>query len=126
MMNPKLEVASASIADWNAKIWKLREDIGKAETVHAESQHRRQQHVLEAALGDDAAKKYLQQVLDDDRKAEVNRLARARVDAASDIDKALADFSEAWSRFEVLGRQLYAAARGSRLTFESGRGFPGT
>jgi hypothetical protein len=44
------------------------------------------------------------------RQAVVTQLARARVDAASDIDKALADFSEAWSRFEVLGRQLYAAA----------------
>ena len=40
-MNAQLESAAAAIADWNARIWKLREDIGKAETVLAESTHRR-------------------------------------------------------------------------------------
>jgi hypothetical protein len=40
------------------------------------ARHRRQQHVLEAALGDDAAKKHLQQVLEDDRKAERELLPR--------------------------------------------------
>jgi hypothetical protein len=66
----KLESAAASIADWNARIWKLREDIGKAETVLAQSTHRRQQSVLDAALGDEGAKQRLEQVLADDRKAE--------------------------------------------------------
>jgi chromosome segregation ATPase len=144
-MTDKLNQAAASVSEWNSKIWRLREDIAKAEAVYAEGEHRRQQHVLEAALGDDAAKKHLQQVLDDDRKAErelqdlrtalplaeaelanaertlksaetefrrseVVRLARARVEEAAAIDQALADFSAAWSKYESLGRELFAAA----------------
>jgi hypothetical protein len=69
-MNAQLDSAAAAIADWNARIWKLREDIGKAEATLAESTHRRQQSVLDAALGDDGAKQRLEQVLADDRKAE--------------------------------------------------------
>jgi hypothetical protein len=64
-----LEAAAAEIADWNAKIWKLREAIAKAEAVLAESEGRRRQHALEAALGGDSAKKHLEQVLRDDRDA---------------------------------------------------------
>jgi hypothetical protein len=64
-----LEAAAAEIADWNAKIWKLREAIAKAEAVLAESEGRRRQHALEAALGGDIAKKHLEQVLRDDRDA---------------------------------------------------------
>ena len=64
-----LEAAAAKIADWNAKIWKLREAIAKAEAVLAESEGRRRQHALEAALGGDSAKKHLEQVLRDDRDA---------------------------------------------------------
>jgi hypothetical protein len=69
-MNAQLESAAAAIADWNARIWKLREDIGKAEAALAESQHRRQEHVLEAALGDHDAKSRLADVLNADRDAE--------------------------------------------------------
>jgi chromosome segregation ATPase len=69
-LNDKLNQAAADVAEWNAKIFKLREDITKAEAVLAESQHRRQSHVLEAALGSDDAKDRLAQVLADDRRAE--------------------------------------------------------
>jgi chromosome segregation ATPase len=44
------------------------------------------------------------------RKKEVERLARERVEAAAAIDQALADFSAAWSKYESLGRELFAAA----------------
>jgi hypothetical protein len=44
------------------------------------------------------------------RKKEIERLARARVDAARQIDQALADFSAAFADYESLGRELYAAA----------------
>jgi hypothetical protein len=40
------------------------------------------------------------------RKAEVDRLARERVEAAAEIDRAFADFSAAWSRYESLGADL--------------------
>jgi hypothetical protein len=66
----KLEAAGAEIADWNAKIGKLREDIAKAEAALADSTRIRQQHVLEAALGDDGAKNRLAGVLQADREAE--------------------------------------------------------
>jgi hypothetical protein len=66
----KIESAAATVTEWNARIWKLREDIGKAEATLAESAHRRQQSVLDAALGDGGAKQRLEQVLADDRKAE--------------------------------------------------------
>jgi hypothetical protein len=70
MNHDRLNKAAAEIAEWNAKIWKLREDIGKAEAALAESQHRRQEHVLEAALGDHDAKSRLADVLNADRDAE--------------------------------------------------------
>jgi hypothetical protein len=40
------------------------------------------------------------------RKAEVNRLARERVEAAAEIDQAFADFAAAWSKYESLGHEL--------------------
>jgi hypothetical protein len=145
MMTDKLNQAAASVSEWNTKIWKLREGIGKAEAVHAEGEHRRQQHVLDAALGDPEAKQRLEAILDDDRKAErelqdlrsalplaeaalanaqraqksaevewrrteVERLARARVKAATAIDEAFADFSRAWATFESIGHELIGLA----------------
>jgi hypothetical protein len=44
------------------------------------------------------------------RKAEVNRLARDRVESAAAIDRAFADFSKAWSEYEALGLQLFNVA----------------
>jgi hypothetical protein len=38
------------------------------------------------------------------------RLARARVAAAEEIDKAFADFSKAWATFEALGSELLGLA----------------
>jgi chromosome segregation ATPase len=40
------------------------------------------------------------------RKKEIERLARARVEAASEIDRAFADFSRAWANYESLGSDL--------------------
>jgi hypothetical protein len=47
---------------------------------------------------------------DEFRRAEVVRLARARVEEAAAIDKALSDFSKAWANFEALGLQLFNVA----------------
>jgi hypothetical protein len=44
------------------------------------------------------------------RRSEVERLARARVGAASEIDRALSDFSKAWANYEALGLQLFNVA----------------
>jgi hypothetical protein len=145
MMTDKLNQAAASVSEWNTKIRKLREDISTAEAALADSTRIRQQHVLDAALGDDGAKSRLAEVLNADRdaerrvadlqlalpaalerlraaendhrtaeaewrKAEVNRLARERCEAAAAIDKALSDFSKAWANFEALGLQLFNVA----------------
>ena len=40
------------------------------------------------------------------RRTEVERLARARVEAAAAIDQAFADFSKAWSEYQALGHEL--------------------
>jgi hypothetical protein len=70
MMTDKLNQAAAAVTEWNAKLFKLREDIAKAEAVLAESAKRRADHALEAALGGHDAKQRLEQVLADDRRAE--------------------------------------------------------
>jgi hypothetical protein len=44
------------------------------------------------------------------RRTEVERLARARVEAAAAIDEAFADFSRAWATFESLGHELIGLA----------------
>ena len=141
----KFESAAATVAEWRANVRTINEKIAKAEAAHAESQKRRQEHVLAAALVDHDARERLDHVLEDDRskareledlraslpiaeaelanaertlksaetefrKKEIERLARARVDAARQIDQALADFSAAFADYESLGRELYAAA----------------
>jgi hypothetical protein len=156
----KLDQAAASVSEWNAKIWRLREDIAKAEAALADSTRLRQQHVLDAALGDHDAKSRLAEVLQADRdaerhladlqlalplamaelanaegamkvaetefrKKEVERLARARVDAAVQIDHALADFSAAFADYEKLGRELFAAACDHQNQISLGETFDG-
>ena len=146
MMNEdKLTAAAASVAEWQTNVRTIADKIAKAEAALAESQKRRQEHVLAAALGDHDARERLDHVLDDDRKAErelqdlrsalplaeaalanaqraqksaevewrrteVERLARARVEAAAAIDEAFADFSRAWATFESLGHELIGLA----------------
>jgi hypothetical protein len=66
----KLSAAASAVTEWNTKIRKLREDISTAEAALADSTRLRQQHVLDAALGDDAAKSSLAAVLQADRDAE--------------------------------------------------------
>jgi chromosome segregation ATPase len=59
------------------------------------------------------------------RKKEVERLARGRVAAAAEIDQALADFSAAWSKYESLGRELFAAACDHQNQISLGETFDG-
>jgi hypothetical protein len=69
-MNDRLDQSAAEVSEWNMKIRKLREDISVAASALAESQRRRQEHVLSAAMGDDDAKSRLAEVLQADREAE--------------------------------------------------------
>jgi hypothetical protein len=70
MMTDKLNQSAAAVTEWNAKLFKLREDISTAEAALADSTRLRQQHVLDAALGDADAKNRLAEVLQADREAE--------------------------------------------------------
>jgi hypothetical protein len=117
MMTDKLNQAAASVSEWNAKIWRLREDISTAETALAESQHRRQEHVLEAALGDHDAKSRLADVLNADRDAERHladlqlalpaALERLR---AAENDHRVAEIDFRKTQVDDLARQRVAAA----------------
>jgi hypothetical protein len=68
----KLEQASATAHEWQAKVRTISQNIEEAEAVVAASARRRAEHVLAASLGDDAARKHLDHVLQDDRQAESN------------------------------------------------------
>jgi hypothetical protein len=117
MMTDKLNQAAASVSEWNAKIWRLREDISIAEAALAGSTRLRQQHVLDAALGDDGAKSRLADVLNADRDAERHladlqlalpaALERLRA-AENDHRVAEANFRKA--QVDHLARQRVAAA----------------
>jgi hypothetical protein len=139
------KTAAEEVAFWRSLVQKIQADIATAESALALSEARRREHALAASRGDHEAKKRLESVLDDDRraerekqdselalqqarvelrnaenaqraaevesrKAEVNRLARQRVAAAEEIDRAFADFSKAWATFEALGRELLGIA----------------
>ena len=67
-----LEAAAAAVHEWQAKVRTITQNIEEAEAVVAASARRRSEHVLAASLGDDAARKHLDQVLQDDRQAESN------------------------------------------------------
>jgi hypothetical protein len=66
----KLSAAAASVTEWQGNVRTINEKIAKAAAVFAESQKIRQEHVLSAALGDNAARERLDHVLEEDRKAE--------------------------------------------------------
>jgi hypothetical protein len=70
MNRDRLNKAATEVSEWNTKIRKLREDISIAEAALADSTRLRQQHVLDAALGDHDAKSRLAEVLQADRDAE--------------------------------------------------------
>jgi hypothetical protein len=67
-----LEAAAAAVHEWQAKIRTITQNIEEAEAVVAASARRRAEHVLAASLVDDAARKHLDHVLQDDRQAESN------------------------------------------------------
>jgi len=67
-----LEAAAAAVHEWQAKVRTISQNIEEAEAVVAASARRRSEHVLAASLGDDAARKHLDHVLQDDRQAESN------------------------------------------------------
>ena len=117
MMNDKLNQAAASVSEWNTKIRKLREDISIAETALAESQRRRQNHVLEAALGDADAKSRLAEVLHADREAErhLDDLKMALPAAmerlrSAENDHRVAEIDFRKTQVDDLARQRVAAA----------------
>jgi hypothetical protein len=70
MMNDRLNEAAAAVATWRDRVRNLTENIAKAEAVAAASVRARQENVLAASLGDDAARANLAAVLEDDRRAE--------------------------------------------------------
>jgi hypothetical protein len=113
----KLESAAATVAEWRAKIWTLNDNIAKAEAVAAASVRSRQENVLAASLGDDAAKENLAQVFEDDRRAarELEDLRLALPLAESELRMAEHDHRAAeaeWRKAEVnrLARERVAAA----------------
>jgi hypothetical protein len=65
----KLEQAAASVAAWQSKVWTINEAIAKAETTLAASERRRRENALAASLGDAAAQKNLDEVLENDIRA---------------------------------------------------------
>jgi hypothetical protein len=140
-MQSKLEQSAAAVAEAQANVRTITENISKAEAIVAAAAHRRTEHELAAALGNYESRNHLEQILRDDseaerqlqiqqralplalerlksaenahrdaeaeqRKADVSRLARERVDAAAAIDQAFADFSKAWSEYQALGHEL--------------------
>jgi hypothetical protein len=69
-MSDKLNEAAASVTTWRDRVRTIQENIAKAESVAAVSIRARQENVLAASLGDDAARENLSTVLEDDRRAE--------------------------------------------------------
>ena len=63
----EFQSAAETVAEWRANVRTINEKIAKAEAAHAESQKRRQEHVLAAALVDHDARERLDHVLEDDR-----------------------------------------------------------
>jgi hypothetical protein len=73
MMNEdKLNQAVAAVAEWQTNVRTINEKIATATAGFAESQKRRQEHILSAALGDHGARERLDHVLEEDRKAELD------------------------------------------------------
>jgi hypothetical protein len=66
----KLEAAAAAVTEWIANIRTINEKIAAAEAGFVESQKRRQENILAAALGDHDARARLDHVLEDDLRAE--------------------------------------------------------
>jgi hypothetical protein len=117
MMSDRLNEAAAAVAMWRDRVRTLNESISKAEAVAAASTRARQQSVLNAALGDDAAKENLATVLEDDRLAagELEGLRLALPLATSKLTEAEATHRAAeaeWRKAEVnrLARERVAAA----------------
>jgi hypothetical protein len=69
MMNPKLE-AAAKVTEWQLKVWTINEKIAAASAALASSEARRRENALAASLGDADAQKNLDQVLQDDIRAQ--------------------------------------------------------
>jgi hypothetical protein len=64
--NTKIEATAAAVSEWQMKVRTINEKIATAEAAFAASEARRREHALAASLGDDAAQKNLDQVLQDD------------------------------------------------------------
>jgi hypothetical protein len=68
-MIDKLNKAAAEVTMWRERVQKINADIVEAEGVVAASEGRRKEYALAASLGDDAARKHLDHVLQDDIRA---------------------------------------------------------
>jgi hypothetical protein len=68
----KLNQAAASVTEWQGRIRAITENVAIAADALSESQKRRQEHILSAALGDHGARERLDHVLEEDRKAELD------------------------------------------------------
>jgi hypothetical protein len=100
-----LQAALGDVAAKEALAKILHEDIVAERTL---ADLRKALPLAEAELAN--AERTLKSAETEFRRSEVVRLARARVEEAAAIDQALADFSAAWSKYESLGRELFAAA----------------
>jgi len=65
----KLE-AAAAVTEWQLKVWTINEKIAAASAALASSEARRRENALAASLGDADAQKNLDQVLQDDIRAQ--------------------------------------------------------
>jgi hypothetical protein len=70
MMTDELNQAAATVSEWQLKVWTLNEKIAAATAALASSEARRRENALAASLGDADAQKNLDQVLQDDIRAQ--------------------------------------------------------
>jgi hypothetical protein len=68
--NTKIGATAAAVSDWQLKVRTINEKIAATSATLAASDTRRRESALAASLGDDAAQKNLDQVLQDDIRAQ--------------------------------------------------------
>jgi hypothetical protein len=116
-MQSKLEQSAAAVAEAQANVRTITENISKAEAIVSAAAQRRTEHELAAALGNHESRNHLEQILRDDSEAERQLqiqqralpLALERLKSAENVHRA----AEAeWRKAEVnrLARERVAAA----------------
>jgi hypothetical protein len=69
-MNDQLNKAAAAVAEAQANVRTITENISEAEAIVSAAAHRRTEHELAAALGNHESRNHLDQILRDDSEAE--------------------------------------------------------